>query len=289
MGQIARKTAGMRRNSMKLKIAQLQTKVFDEKEKNIEQLESLLDEIKGENPDLVTIGEMFNCPYETSNFPVYAEKEGQKSWQALSALAKRYHIYLSAGSVAEVDEKGYVYNTAYVFDRSGIQIAKHRKLHLFDIEVEGGQCFRESDTLTAGNQCTVFDTEFGKMGLCICFDCRFPELSRLMVQEGAKIILVPAAFNMTTGPAHWEIMFRQRAVDNQCYMVGTSDARDLESCYTAWGHSILVSPWGDIIGEMDEKPGYMIHEVDMDYVEKVRRELPLLAARRLDLYSLAEK
>ena len=110
-----------------------------------------------------------------------------------------------------------------------------------------------------------------------------------MVQKGAKIILVPAAFNMTTGPAHWEIMFRQRAVDNQCYMVGTSDARDLEASYIAWGHSILVSPWGDIIGEMDEKPGYMIHEVDMDYVEKVRRELPLLAVRRLDLYSLAEK
>ncbi len=272
---------------MKIKIAQLQTKVFGEKEKNIEQLEQLLDEIKYEKPDLVMAGEMFTCPYQTENFPVYAEKEGEKSWQALSGLAKRHHIYLAAGSVAEVDDQGQIYNTAYVFDREGNQIAKHRKVHLFDIEVEGGQCFKESDTLTAGDQCTVFETEFGKMGICICFDCRFPELSRLMVQQGAKVILVPAAFNMTTGPAHWEIMFRQRAVDNQCYMIGTSVARDPKASYTAWGHSMIVSPWGNVVREMDEKPGYMVNEADLEYVEKVRKELPLLNARRLDMYSLS--
>ena len=88
-------------------------------------------------------------------------------------------------------------------------------MHLFDIEVEGGQSFKESDTLTPGDQVTVFDTEFGKMGICICFDFRFPELARLMALEGARVILVPAAFNMTTGPAHWEILFRTRALDNQ--------------------------------------------------------------------------
>lgn len=271
---------------MKLKIAQIQTVVSDNKEDNLDRLDTMLEQIKGEKPDLVTVGEMFTCPYETGNFPVYAEKQGEESWQRMKDLAKKYRIYLSAGSVAEVDDKGCVYNTAYVFDRDGNQIAKHRKMHLFDINVEGGQSFKESDTLTAGNQCTVFDTEFGKMGICICFDCRFPELSRLMVLKGAKVILVPAAFNMTTGPAHWEIMFRQRAVDNQCYMVGTSVARDTGAGYQAWGHSLLVSPWGNVIGEMDEKPGCMIHEVDLDYVEKVRRELPLLSARRTDVYEL---
>lgn len=271
---------------MQMKIAQLQTTVYEDKRKNLEQLRGLLEEIAPEKPDLVTVGEMFTCPYVTTEFPVYAEKEGGATWQILSSLAKEFHIYMSAGTIPEVDEQGHVYNTAYVFDREGEQIAKHRKVHLFDIDVEGGQSFKESDTLTAGDQCTVFDTEFGKMGICICFDCRFPELSRLMVQMGAKVILVPAAFNMTTGPAHWELMFRQRAVDNQCYMVGTSDARNTQSSYVAWGHSMVVSPWGTVLGEMDEKPGYLIRQIDLDYVDKVRRELPLLSARRLDLYQL---
>lgn len=265
---------------MKIRIAQLQTRVFPEKEKNLEQLSGLLDEIKDEKPDLVTVGEMFTCPYETSNFPVYAEKQGGESWQVFSNLARKHSIYLSAGSIPEIDDQGHVYNTAYVFDRQGNQIAGHRKVHLFDIDVEGGQYFKESDTLTAGEECTVFSTEFGKMGICICFDCRFPELSRLMVLRGAQVILVPAAFNMTTGPAHWEIMFRQRAVDNQCYMIGTSVARDMEAGYRAWGHSILVSPWGDVTCQMDEKPGYRITEIDMDYIQKVRRELPLLSGRK---------
>lgn len=117
---------------------------------------------------------MFNCPYQTDQFPVYAEPQGGESWQALSCMAKEEGIYLAAGSVPEVDEEGKVYNTAYVFDRQGRQIAKHRKMHLFDINVTGGQYFKESDTLTAGDAITVFDTEFGRMGICICFDIRFP-------------------------------------------------------------------------------------------------------------------
>lgn len=269
-----------------MKVAQLQTHVYEEKKKNIEELEKYLKVIQKENVDLVTLGEMFNCPYATRNFPVYAEKEGGETWKTLSNLAAKYQIYLSAGSVPEVDEEGKVYNTAYVFDRNGKQIAKHRKMHLFDINVEGGQSFKESDTLSAGDTCTVFDTEFGKMGLCICFDFRFPELSRLMVQKGAKIILVPAAFNMTTGPAHWELMFRSRALDNQCYVIGTSGARDDSFEYVAWGHTLLVSPWGNIIQELDEKEGYMINDIDLEYIDKVRRELPFLTARRTDVYEL---
>lgn len=271
-----------------MRVAQLQTHVYKEKKKNIEELERYLGEIQKENVDFVTLGEMFNCPYAVTNFPVYAEKEGGETWKKLSELAAKYEIYLSAGSVPEIDEHGKLYNTAYVFDRSGRQIAKHRKMHLFDIHVEGGQCFKESAVLSAGDECTVFETEFGKIGLCICFDFRFPELGGLMVQKGAKIILVPAAFNMTTGPAHWELMFRSRAVDNQCYVIGTSGARDPSAEYVAWGHTLLVSPWGDIIQEMDEKEGYMINDIDLGYIDKVRRELPFLSARRTDVYELRE-
>ncbi len=269
-----------------MKIIQLQTHVFTEKEKNLRQLEAYMEKIAVQKADLVTLGEMFNCPYKTEEFPVYAEPQGGPTWQALSEIAKKYQVYLSAGTIPERDAVGNIYNTAYVFDRSGRQIARHRKAHLFDVQIEGGQNFRESATLSAGDACTVFDTEFGKIGLCICFDLRFPELSRKMVLEGAKLILVPAAFNMTTGPAHWELLFRCRAVDNQCYLVGTSVARDPKAEYVAWGHTLLVSPWGDVIGQMQEEEGYLITEIDLQRVEKVRRELPLLSARRTDLYSL---
>lgn len=282
---------------MKMKIAILQTKVFAEKGKNIRQLEEILASGKTEEADLVTLPEMFACPYETGNFPLYAEAEGGPSWQALSALAKKNGIYLSAGSMPEAvkaksekaespSEKYRVYNTAYVFDREGKQIGKHRKAHLFDINVEGGQCFKESDTLSPGERIGCFDTEFGKIGLCICYDFRFPETARLMALDGAKVILVPAAFNMTTGPAHWELMFRQRAVESQCYVIGTAPARDPDSSYISWGHSIAVDPWGTILTQMDEKEGIRIIEIDLDYADKVRRELPLLAHRRTDLYEL---
>ncbi|MEJ8735434.1 MULTISPECIES: carbon-nitrogen hydrolase family protein [Mediterraneibacter] len=268
-----------------MKIVQLQMRVYEEKEKNLAQLGEYLKRTAHEQADIVTVGEMFTCPYQTEKFPLYAEREGEKSWKICSELARMYGVYLCAGSMPEVDENGKIYNTAYVFDRKGEQIAKHRKAHLFDIDIENGQYFKESETLTAGDSSTVFETEFGKMGVCICFDLRFPELSRMMVEQGAKMILVPAAFNMTTGPAHWEILFRSRALDNQCFVAGTSSARDREAGYVAWGHSLLVSPWGDIIEEMEEKEGYISNEINLDYVEKIRKELPLLKARRQDIYS----
>lgn len=271
-----------------IKVAMLQIKVHADKMKNIQQADALIGSLAQEQPDLITLPEMFCCPYQTFNFPVYAEPQGGEVWKACSELAKKYNVYLSAGSVPEVDEEGRIYNTAYVFDREGRQIARHRKAHLFDIDVKGGQCFKESDTLTPGEEVTVFDTEFGKMGLCICYDFRFPELARLMVAEGAKVILVPAAFNMTTGPAHWEILFRCRAMDNQAYVLGTAPARDPSSGYSSWGHTMAVSPWGDILGQLEEKEGILIRTLELGRVEEVRGQLPLLKHRRTDMYRLEE-
>ncbi|MDO5476697.1 MAG: carbon-nitrogen hydrolase family protein [Eubacteriales bacterium] len=276
---------------MKIKTAILQTHVFLEKEKNLRQLEEILASGKTEGADLVTLPEMFACPYETKNFPLYAEAEGGPAWQTLSGLARKYGIILSAGSMPEAEEEPdtgvrRIYNTAYVFDRDGRQIGKHRKAHLFDIDVKGGQYFRESDTLFPGGWIGCFDTEFCRIGLCICYDFRFPETARLMARDGAKVILVPAAFNMTTGPAHWELMFRQRAVESQCYVIGTAPARDPESSYISWGHSIAVDPWGTILTQMEEKEGIRVVELDLEYVDQVRQELPLLAHRRTDLYEL---
>ena len=272
----------------KIKIAAIQMSTGADKKENVRTVKTYLEKIKDENPDFVILPEMFCCPYQTENFPIYAEKEGGPVWQQLSGYAKQYGIYLIGGSMPEKDAEGNVYNTSYIFDREGKQIGKHRKVHLFDIDVKGGQTFKESDTLTAGDSDTVFDTEFGKMGVMLCFDIRFPELSRMMVNDGARIVFVPAAFNMTTGPAHWELSFRTRALDNQIYMVGCAPARDVSAGYISWGHSIVTDPWGRVIDMLDEKKGILLAELDMDYEEQVREELPLLKSRRKDIYQLAK-
>lgn len=270
----------------KIKIAAIQMPTVADKMENVRTVKTYLEKIKDENPDFVILPEMFCCPYQTENFPIYAEKEGGPVWQQLSGYAKQYGIYLIGGSMPEKDAEGNVYNTSYIFDREGKQIGKHRKVHLFDIDVKGGQTFKESDTLTAGDSDTVFDTEFGKIGVMLCFDIRFPELSRMMVNDGAKVIFVPAAFNMTTGLAHWELSFRTRALDNQIYMVGCAPARDVSAGYISWGHSIVTDPWGRVIDMLDEKKGILLAELDMDYEEQVREELPLLKSRRKDMYKL---
>lgn len=270
----------------KIKVAAIQMPTVTDKMQNVRTAGIYLEKIKDEKPDFVILPEMFCCPYQTQNFPVYAEEEGGPVWQQLSEYAKQYGIYLIGGSMPEKDAEGKVYNTSYIFDRQGKQIGKHRKVHLFDIDVTGGQTFKESDTLTAGDHDTVFDTEFGRMGVMLCFDIRFPELARMMVNDGAKAIFVPAAFNMTTGPAHWELSFRTRALDNQIYMIGCAPMRDESAGYISWGHSIVTDPWGRVIDMLDEKEGVLLTELDLDYEEQVREELPLLKSRRKDMYRL---
>ena len=270
-----------------LKIGLIQMKVHNDKKENLLRAANLIKKISSEKSDIVILPEMFSCPYITSNFPIYAEEEGGYSYNFLSNIAKENNIYLVAGSIPEIDNNK-IYNTSYVFNRYGEKIGKHRKVHLFDIDIKGKQTFKESDTLNAGDEVTVFDTEFGKIGLCICYDFRFPELTRLMVNKGAKAIIVPASFNMTTGPAHWHVMFRSRAIDNQVYTIGCSPARDYNSSYISYGHSLIVSPFGEILYELDDKEDMMTYTIDLDYVDKVREELPLLYHRRNDLYKLIE-
>lgn len=226
---------------------------------------------------------MFCCPYSNRFFRTYGEPAGGEAWTALSQMAREHHIYLVGGSIPELEEDR-VYNTCFVFDREGRQIARHRKAHLFDIDVEGGQRFQESEVLSPGDQITVFDTEFGTMGLCICFDFRFQELAKAMGDRGAQLIVVPAAFNMTTGPAHWELMFRQRAVDNQLFTLGTAPARNEAEEYVSYGNSILVDPWGTVLARAGAGEELLIADVDFARNQSIRQQLPIRAARRNDLY-----
>jgi predicted amidohydrolase len=276
------------RKMSKIRIASLQMNVLQDKYDNIEQLAEILASGKTDGADIISLAEMWSCPYQTDLFPVYAEPEQGDTWLAMSTLAKKHNVYIVGGSIPESDSEGHTYNTCYVFDRQGSQIGKHRKVHLFDIYAHGEQVFKESDTLTGGDSFTTFDTEWCKMAVNICFDIRFPESSRLPALAGARVIFNPASFNMTTGPAHWELGFRQRAIENQIYMVGTADAQDPSVGYVSYGHSIITDPWGNVVMQMDEKPGVEVTEIDLDYIDTVRAKLPLMSARRTDVYELRD-
>ena len=268
----------------KMKTALLQMKVVDNKDKNLAKAKDFINKAVKEDVDLVILPEMFNCPYQNDKFPEYAEKEGEKTWQFLSQMAKEKEVFLVGGSIPEITDNGEIYNTSYVFNNKGKQVAKHRKIHLFDIDVEGGQTFKESATLSAGDSLTIFDTPFAKIGLVICYDLRFPELASSMAKKGVDIIVVPGAFNMTTGPAHWELLFRNRALDNQVYTIGTAPARDKSQSYVSYGNSLVVSPWGEVLKRLGGKEDILIADIDLDYLHKVREELPLLKHKRYDVY-----
>ena len=268
-----------------MKVSLLQMKTLETPEENIVKIREMLKQAKAEGADIAVLPEMCCCAYENSAFVKYAMPYNSPFLTGIVEMAKEFGLYIVAGSVPLASD-GKIYNASFVYNDKGECVAKHRKTHLFDINVPGGQYFMESDTFTAGKDVTTFSTPWGKFGLIICYDIRFPELSRLLSLEGVQAIFVPAAFNMTTGPAHWEMSFRMRALDNQVFMAGCAPARDMESSYTAWGHSISTDPWGTILGQMDETEGILTVEWDMSRVDTVRQQLPLLKHRRTDMYDV---
>ena len=203
--------------------------------------------------DLVALPEMWCCPYNNAAFVQYAEPQGGETWRLLRDTARACGVWLVAGSVPERDGDA-IYNTCYVFDPQGTQQAKHRKVHLFDIDVAGGQ--------------------------------RFAELFRILALEGARLIVVPAAFNMTTGPAHWELLFRARALDNQCFVAGCAPARDETAGYVSYAHSLVCDPWGRVQAQAEAAPQLLICDIDLTETDAVRAQIPVLRARRTDLYQL---
>jgi len=278
-----------------IKIALCQMNVVDNKDKNIEKAIQMIKESKKQGADLAVLPEMFNCPYENEKFIEYAERlEDSQTLKEIANTAKEENIHVLAGSVPELvkddeEDTESIYNTAVFFDNDGKQLGKHRKMHLFDIDVKGKIYFKESDTLSAGNDFTIINTDLATIGIGICYDIRFVELSRIMALEGAEILIFPGAFNLTTGPAHWELLFRSRALDNQVYAIGVAPALDEDASYNSYGHSIAVNPWGEVIEELDYGEELKIVEIDLDEIKRVREEIPVLKNRRVDLYEIKEK
>ena len=269
--------------------------VVDNKEENIKKAIQMIKESKNQGADLAVLPEMFNCPYENEKFIEYAERlEDSQTLKEIAEIAKEENIHVLAGSVPELvkddnEDTESIYNTAVFFDNNGKQLGKHRKMHLFDIDVKGKIYFKESDTLSAGNDFTIINTDLARIGIGICYDIRFVELSRIIALEGAEILIFPGAFNLTTGPAHWKLLFRSRALDNQVYAIGVAPALDEDASYNSYGHSIAVNPWGEVIEELDYSEELKIVEIDLDEIKRVREEIPVLKNRRVDLYEIKEK
>lgn len=263
-----------------------QMMVVDDKNENLNKAESMVRQAVAEaGANVVALPEIFNGPYSIEAMKETAEPENGPSSQRLAALAKELGIVIIGGSIAE-KEDDLVYNTSYTFDEKGNCIGRHRKMHLFDVDIPGGISFQESSVVAPGNDVTVFDTTYGRFGVAICYDMRFPELMRLMVQEGAEMILVPAAFNTTTGPAHWHETIKMRAVDNQVHFAAAAPARNTEATYPAYGFSKIVDPWGTVLAETDEKENIISARISPERQETVRQQLPLLKHRRHDIYRL---
>ncbi|KAI5962281.1 NIT3 [Candida pseudojiufengensis] len=274
-----------------LKIALLQLKAGSDKSANLAKVTKYIEEAVSKQPkvDLVMLPECFNSPYAVDQFRNYAEiiPSGETT-NLLSNLAKKHNIFIIGGSIPELSNDNKIYNTSLTFDPKGEIIAKHRKAHLFDINIPNGITFQESLTLTGGDKATVFKLgEYGNVGLGICYDIRFPELASIASRSpnNAFAMFYPGAFNTTTGPLHWHLLARGRAVDNELYTVLCSPARDVGSGgYQAYGHSLVADPSGKIIAEAGEGEEILYADLDKDVLTKAREGIPVHYQRRFDIY-----
>ena len=270
------------------RLALVQLAVTASKADNLSRATKLIKEAASKGAKVVALPECFNSPYGTSYFPEYAEKIPGPSTETLMKVAKENSIFLIGGSIPEEDG-GKLYNTCTVYNPEGNMVAKHRKVHLFNIDIPGKIRFQESETLSPGNTFTTFETPFGKFGVGICYDIRFAELGQIYAKEGCNVLIYPGAFNMTTGPAHWELLQRARALDNQVFVATVSPARDEKASYIAWGHSTVVSPWGEIIATTEHEEAIVYTDIDLKMVDNVRNQVPVTSQRRHDLYEVARK
>merc|ERR1712142_195855 len=279
-----------------LRVALFQMKVSHNKSANVSKACNFINTaVKDHKADSVVLPECFNSSYGTQYFKQFAEYDDQESFTINSIkdqLAKT-PVTIIAGSIPEKSktENDKYYNTSYTLNPSLEMIAKHRKIHLFDINIPGKISFQESKTLNPGNSITTFafpEKDFVKAGVGICYDIRFPELALAMRHKFQTNLLVyPGAFNMTTGPAHWELLARARAVDNQLYVAAVSPSRDMDATYNAWGHSTVVGPWGDVLTTTDENESIIYTDIDVEKAKEIRQNIPIRNQYRADIYQKA--
>ncbi|KAM4066109.1 carbon-nitrogen hydrolase [Hirsutella rhossiliensis] len=284
-----------------VKLACVQLAAGRDKPANLAHAASRVAEAARAGSKIVVLPECFNSPYGCTYFPDYAEDlrpsssaagsgtpsaEQAPSFHALADMASANRVYLVGGSIPERDSAtGKYYNTSLIFGPDGKLLDSFRKVHLFDIDIPGKITFRESDVLSPGNRIALVHLpEYGTLAVAICYDVRFPELATIAARNGAFALVYPGAFNLTTGPLHWKLLARARAVDNQLYVVMCSPARDMAATYHAWGHSMVVDPMANVLVEAEDKEAIIDCELDGAVIAEARKNIPLNTQRRFDVY-----
>ena len=266
---------------MRLGLAQLSSR--QNKASNLAAAGEAVDRLASQGVDLVVLPEMFNFHGLDDAYTTAAEPIPGPASDWAGAKAREHGVFVHCGSFAE--RRGdKVFNTSLVFDRTGAQIARYSKIHLFDVKLPDGLVYQESATITAGDEVVVFECEGWTVGLAICYDLRFPQLFHALADRGAHVIVLPAAFTVPTGISHWEPLLRARAIENGCYVAACGQwgryARGREN----YGHSMVVDPWGMVVAQCRERVDTLVAELDMAHLRSVRERMPVQRHRRRDLF-----
>lgn len=268
-----------------MKIAVIQMNSQENKDRNMETALRLIDEAASEGVKLIALPEYVNFLGETSEKLSKAEPIPGPISQAFAEKAKEHGVFIHCGSILEKADQERSYNTSLLLNDAGEIIAVYRKIHLFDMAIEGRVSSNESSTTKPGDQIVTAETPLGTAGLSICYDLRFPEMYRKLALRGAKIMFVPSAFALYTGIHHWEVLLRARAIENQCYVVAAAQIGSFNSGReTNFGSSMVIDPWGTVIARAPEQEVYITADIDLDELERVRGNMPCFAHRRPELY-----
>jgi predicted amidohydrolase len=249
---------------------------------NLATTRALVDRAAGEGAKLVVLPECFSFlgRREGDKLPIAETLDGTgRVATLLRELATKHGVWIVGGGTPEIvpGDIARTYNTAVVVDPRGELIARYRKIHLFDVDIPG-TVLKESDATKAGNELVVLDIDGAKVGVTICYDLRFPELYRQLVKDkGAEVLLVPAAFTAHTGAAHWHLLLRARAVENQAWVVAAAQHGQHNEKRASYGHSLVVDPWGTVVAEQDAGDGVVMATLDSELVAKRRTQMPCLS------------
>jgi predicted amidohydrolase len=267
-----------------MKVALIQMNTQGDKAANLEQARRLIERaVAEERPDMVALPELWTHLSEDVAAKRAAAEPvpGGEAYGMLQELAARHGIVLHGGSLIEQNGET-CYNTTVVFDRDGSELARYRKFHLFDITTPDGKKYKESATFTRGARVVTFDALGTRIGLSICYDLRFAELYLELAKQGAKVIMIPAAFTLMTGKDHWEVLMRARAIETQTYVLAPAQwGTYADGRRASYGHTLAVDPWGHVIAKASDKVGYVAARLDLEEVERVRARMPCAEHRVL--------
>ena len=251
---------------------------------NLDEAARLISTAVSAGAEFVVLPENFAImPTEDAGQLQVMERDGDGPIQEfLSAQAHQNHIWLVGGSIPLVSSQpSKVRAACLLFNDRGERVARYDKLHLFDVKLDNGEEYSESLTIEPGESVVVVDSPIGRLGLTICYDLRFPEIFRQMLDQGAEIFSVPSAFTATTGKVHWEILLRARAIENLAYVIGAGQGGSHSSGRETYGDSIVIDPWGKVINRLARGPGIVTADIDRKRLEKLRQSLPSIEHRRL--------